>query len=190
MIRNTFGEPLKHSICLSDEDEEKLKDFVSDLDGKDRASLQFIVLEGDCVLFTIERFITWRWDKVWNWHPPLSTIRIQFSISWFHISKYDESLAIFGTTNGNMEICFRWIKQHVSPYGVLAVEDSDRLAKIIEYYPLDHLSDQFVELYSTMKKQLNRNINLESLTKRVIRGQCVDLDKLDLPRKIVDYLKQ
>lgn len=187
-MEHTFGEPLKLSICLSDRDEAKLKNFVTDLDS-DYGELYFIVLEGDCIVVSIKCFTIYGWDKMWYWVASQRWPKFGFAIDWFHVNKYGQ-LEIFGSANGNMKECLSWITKHISPYGVLAVEDSRKLETLLSDYPFVESTDQILELRARTRHAVNRSINLESLTKRVIRSNCVELDTLSLPRKIIEYLKQ
>lgn len=109
------------AIRLGEEARTKLMDFVLDRNGKDGASLHYIVLEGDCVLVTIERVILIGDDDV---DCPIFTL-------CFEIKEYrayencEMKISRVLTLSSHVLQSF---EKHVSLDGAFVIEDTTRTA--------------------------------------------------------------
>lgn len=173
---NIRGQPLKLAICFNKEEKTNLEDFLNSFDMNEEH--HFVILEGDCILVRIFRLDTLNRDS------------FIFAIYWYHISE-NGHLKYCSSGPMNTEDCLWFFKKHISPYGVLTIEDSEKkFDEIISNSSFINRKNLVNEMRSSMKSGLNRNFKLESLAKKTVRDYCVELDTLPLPRRMIDYLKE
>lgn len=199
---NTEHEPINNAIRLTHAATEKLKNFIIDVvDGKDDESLQYVILEGNNVVVTITRYV---WQCKYTYDNVL-----EFEIQWCTIE--DGNLEYYGSDKLELIECLRWFKKRVSlTKGAMAIEDPEQKAfdtLTSNFYDWEEdfeinwnmlegesfvatLPEPVIKLRSDMKIALNRGCSLESLSAQKIRDCCDDLEKLPLPKLMVDNLKE
>lgn len=104
-------------IRLTNKEIEKLRNFICDLNGKDRSSLHYIVLEGDYVFISIIRLNDYALDKL-----------------EFMVHKYffrDRELSHTSSIFTDRETCIGFFNSLISSHGSRAIEDPTHKSKII-----------------------------------------------------------
>lgn len=178
---NIGGQQQKLSIC--EETERKLRNFLTKKNHEHFENIDFVILEGDYVSARIFYFS----PKCWHYVRP----RIQdFLVEAYYIDEFGE-VAIFHPLPSlkKKRDALQLFEAHISPNGVKAIEDSEKIA---EKFWKTYLSNQTTEqVRLTLLIEMGLVISsLQHLAKKVILSHCVQLNKLPLPSAMIAYLKQ
>lgn len=207
IMGNVGSDSFNDKIRLTDGERIKLENWIQDLDGEEKSSLHYVVLEGDCVLITITRYFDFfSKGPLWNMLDTKPWDKLDFSVRKYFVCANE--MKYFQTYSISFKKCLENLNRYVSPNGALALEDHTHQALDIFMTAFDlktcflnrywipaggvfvSLNKPVPELRSAMVNMLNRDTRLQSLTKRVILSHCVELDNLPLPKQMVNYLKE